>query len=170
MDNWFILQIILDIYICGFVVFYIISYRKKEFDLLKRQKLREVTETRRINETLKDFLKDSEAATLEMIDAFKKEHHSIKQSINQLNLKMEQLDRATKSTKDLLDSVKEQIPDEEVRYQQEKLRYREAASLLSKGFAPTIVAEKLKMPVGEVELVSKFKFDSQKEPRKHMSV
>ena len=48
MDHWYILQIILDIYLCGFVIFYIVSYRKKEFELLQKQRLREEAETKKI--------------------------------------------------------------------------------------------------------------------------
>ena len=100
MDNWVILQILLDIYLCGFILYYIFYYRKKEYTLLKKNRLREETESRKINETLKEFLRDSEVASQGMIEAFKKEHNSIKQSINYLNLKMEELKTAsTKSEK-----------------------------------------------------------------------
>jgi len=155
MDQWYILQIILDIYLCGFVIFYIVSYRKKEFELLKKQRLREETETKKINDSLSGFLKDSEKATIDMIDAFKKEHLAIKQSINYINLQMEELHKASEASKKLLTTVKENIPTEEIRLRQKKLQYADASNLLSKGFAPAIVAEKLKIPIGEMELINK---------------
>lgn len=155
VDLWYILQIILDIYLCGFVIFYIVSYRKKEFALLKKHRLREEAETQKINATLKDFLKDSEKVSFGMIEAFQKEHQSIKQSINYINLKIEELNSASVETSKLLNSFKEKIPNEDVRGKQQQLRYQEAANLLSKGFTPAIVAEKMNIPIGEIQLISK---------------
>jgi len=155
MDNWYILQIILDIYLCGFVLYYILAYRKKEYSVIKKQHLKEETETKKINDTLKEFLKETEVASLDMIEAFKGEHHAIKQSINYLNMKMEELNNAATNSKKLLNTIKEEIPNNEIRKKQDKLKYKEAGSLLSKGFAPAVVAKKMDMPIGEVKLINR---------------
>lgn len=70
-------------------------------------------------------------------------------------MKMEELNRASLTSKKILASFKEEIPSEEVQESQKKLQYREATNLLKKGFAKPIIAEKLNLPIGEVELINK---------------
>jgi phage-related tail protein len=155
MEKWYILQIILDIYLCSFVIYYIVSYRKKEYAILKDVHDKDESDSKRINETLKNFLVESEAASQEMIQAFKQEHTAIKQSINYINMKLDELNDASKESDKILKNFKEEIPTDEVRTRQDKLKYQEAANLLREGFAPGIIASRMKMPVGEVELVSR---------------
>lgn len=158
MDKWYILQIILDIYLCGFVVYYMIAYRKKEYDLLKQQRVKEESEITKIQETLKGYLETSEAASKDMIDAFQNEHHAIKQSINYINLKMDELNKAVKESERLLNAFKEEVPTTEIRERQNQIKYAEAKELLQKGFSPIVVSEKMKLPIGEVDLLNKVYF------------
>ena len=62
MDGWFILQIILDIYLCGFIIYYIFHTEEKNMLFFRDSICAKLLKQKKLTKRSKDFWKTPKAS------------------------------------------------------------------------------------------------------------
>ncbi len=158
MSLWMIVQLILNILLALFVYIIWVKLRRPPQDDPRLSKGLQLLQSK--ISVLTD-LSDKTEVQVEKLNAFmEKKLKQVQACLIEADSKMQQIELATRKTKEVAQIFQEEIPHDEIVKRQNTIKYIKAAKLANKGATVEEIAEEIDLPLSEIELIAKLNKDN----------
>ncbi|MFH1624661.1 MAG: DUF2802 domain-containing protein [Pseudomonadota bacterium] len=151
MEFWVFLQIGLDVILLSIICFYLVRDRKKHIS----PPLEEISEERLqlLSNSFNQMLEESRRVLDDLCERIDSEKRSLQQVLEKLESKKGEIDTSIKEAERSLTRlgriIEGNLAEDEINHD----KYQRASKLAREGLSADEIAERVKLPKGEVELI-----------------